>query len=140
MGKFLALIAAIGVAAGGTAAPQLRPGFAFYSDICHHRETGDLIGTRIGVMNLSDGVYVFFQEAEGELDDPQTVKLHSGALTDSELSFQVTEPPGSRTFVGTLSETAIKGRFTDGGVGPTGTGVYNLKRVRLPEKSFPECR
>ncbi|HEY5085262.1 MAG TPA: hypothetical protein VII48_12095, partial [Rhizomicrobium sp.] len=77
---------------------------------------------------------------EGKLEQPQIVRLVRGGLIGAKLSFKVDDPGGQRTFAGTVSETAIKGHFTDGGVGPQGNGRYDLKRVALPESGFPECR
>jgi hypothetical protein len=141
MRKFFLLAIMVGLLPCSIAAgKESRTGFKFYSDVCLHRETGDLLGTRIGVMTLPDGIYIFFQEAEGQLEEPQTFKLARNALTGSKLSFSLTDSAGQRTFVGTISEAAINGRFTDGGVGPKGNGRYDLKRVALPESGFPECR
>ena len=141
MQRLLPLLGVLGLLPCAAASAQERgSGFVFYSDVCLHRETGDLIGTRIGMMKLRDAVYVFYQDAEGQLEQPQIVRLARGGLTGSKLSFKVDDSGGQRTFAGTVSETAIEGHFTDGGVGPKGNGRYDLKRVALPESGFPECR
>ena len=141
MKKLLPLLAATGLIPSGFVGAQgPGTGFTFYSDICLHRETGDLLGTRIGVMKLRDATYIFYQIAEGEFEQPQIIKLTKDGLAGSKLSFPVADPDRPSTFVGTIGERAIEGHFTNGAVGPKGTGTYDLGRVELPEANFPACR
>jgi hypothetical protein len=141
MRRLLPFLVMIGLVPWNVAVGQSTPpGFAFYSDVCFNPEGGDLIGTRIGVMKLRDATYLFYQDAEGIFGQPQIVMLAPRALAGRKLSFQIADVNGPSTFVGTISDTMIQGRFTDGSVGPKGTGIYNLKRVALPEGRFPKCR
>jgi|SRR5581483_10468744 len=141
MRRLLPFLVMIGLMPCGVAMGQSAPpGFAFYSDVCYNSQGGDLLGTRIGVMKLRDAVYLFYQDAEGIFGEPQIIALPPHALAGGKLSFTIADFPDPSTFVGTISDRAIKVRLTNGGVGPKGTGVFNLKREALPEEGrFPAC-
>jgi hypothetical protein len=109
-----------------------------YSDMCVHPESGDLLGTRIMLLDLNDGPYLIFQEAEGAMGTPEIVRLERGALEGKALNFAV-GPKHSR-FHGTLTDREITGRFQDGRLGTAGKAGLRLKRVAKIEKGFPDCR
>ena len=115
-------------------------GLRLYSDMCIHPESGDLLGTRIAVFDLGDASYVTFQEAEGVMGKPETVRLAPDDLRGSALSF-VLESGGKRErFQGAITEGSIAGKFDDGRAGPTLNPVFQLKRVSKIVKGFAVCR
>jgi hypothetical protein len=59
----LAVLGATGMISSGAGAETPRAPFTLYSDACLHRESGDVLGTRIGFLNIRGGLYVFYQAA-----------------------------------------------------------------------------
>jgi hypothetical protein len=84
-----------------------------YSDMCVHPESGDLLGTRIMLLDLNDGPYLIFQEAEGAMGMPEIVRLERGALEGKALNFAV-GPKHSR-FHGRLRIVKSPGASKTGG-------------------------
>jgi hypothetical protein len=91
--------AAVGaVVTAAHAAPAPMPsnapmGLALNSDACVHPQSGDLLGTGIGILRLNRGheVYFFYQDVEGEWLEPQIIQLHrgEGGPLGSKISFEV---------------------------------------------------
>jgi hypothetical protein len=138
--RFIILLLALYVAACDCAMAESNEDFVLYSDICAHSETGDLLGTRIGLINLFDSTYVFFQVAEGRLESPQVSKLSTGGLGKGKLSFPVSIAGKAKMFQGTVTNAAIIGNFDDQSFGPTGNSVFHLKRTSALDKTLPRCR
>jgi len=122
------------------AAADAASNFILYSDICVHAETGDLLGTRIGLIKLSDATYAFFQVAEGVTESPQINKLSSGDIKDGKIAFPVLIAGKSKIFQGTITNTAITGNFSDHSFGPSGKTVFHLNKVAMPERPSQQCR
>ena len=123
-------------ASGAFAMDRLPESFVVYSNVCVHRETGDLLGTRIALLRFSDGAYVLVQSAEGELEAPDTIKLAEDPWKTSRLRFAMTG--SQKIFHGTLSPGALSGNFDEAGLNSLGRPVKALPRSA--EKFFPECR
>lgn len=70
--------------AGAGAAPATP--FTLYSDVCYHRESGDILGTRIGILRLPEGRYLYLQFAEGDFVAPQMIMLVPEDLQGGQLT------------------------------------------------------
>ncbi len=113
-----------------------------YSDICLHSESGDLLGTRIVVLRLRDGDYVYFQPSEGWPRSPVGAKA---AIADNatDIEFHVAEPgQPAIDFKGKLTDQFLSGRIEyDDGAGKKWLGdPMRLPRIDNPKNGFPNCR
>ncbi len=115
-------------------------GIRLYSDVCYHVETGDVLGTRIAILNLEDGPYVLYQEAQGDLGQAQIVRIDRKDIANSKIIFSIQDDGKSETFRGSITAGGITGRFDDNRTGVFGNAVFKLNRVTLPHKGFPDCR
>jgi hypothetical protein len=110
-----------------------------YSDICFHAESGDLLGTRIIVLRLRDGDYVYFQSAE---DSPSSAKaIIADNATDIE--FHIIEPDRPAIdFKGKLTDQLLSGRMEyDDGKGNKWLGdPMRLPRLDNVQKGFLTCK
>jgi hypothetical protein len=105
--------------------------FALYSNLCLHRQSGDLLGTRVALLRLGDGAYAMYQESEGWPGKPLMVKLDPGLLKKSKLDFQVSMEGGeSRIVRGDVTGNVLV--LTSGGL------RMNEKILRLPRVPLPE--
>lgn len=117
--------------ATAVSAADMVNGFALYSNVCLHGESGDLLGTRIALLRLADGVYAMYQESEGWPGEPRMVKLDDGQFKKGRLDFTVQIDRQSRV---------VQGRVTDKALLLTSGGLRNdekplrLDRAPLPEK------
>ncbi|HVZ27081.1 MAG TPA: hypothetical protein VG798_00360 [Rhizomicrobium sp.] len=109
----------------------------FYSDFCYHEESGDVLGIRIGILNLSDATYVFYQEAEGAPGVPQLFKLKLGAMAGPKFTLRVDE---NRVLQGTVTDSAIDAHFNGGYVSSRGEKNLHLERVSDVRKGFRDCK
>jgi hypothetical protein len=113
---------------------------ALYSDACWHVEAGDLLGTRIGVIRLSDDTYVFAQEAGGDWNQPFIAKATAADLKHGRLTFTISDSGKPVSFHGTISEKMVTGQF-DGWQDFNGKPlVVHLSRVPASKKGVPDCR
>lgn len=113
--------------------------FSLYSDICYHKESGDVLGLRVGVLWLGPyEPFVFVQHGEGDMGQARLAKLdRKGAR----ISFTITEDGKTHRFSGTISETEIVGRFPDISVEPGRNRTeHRLKRVYDRQLGFASCR
>jgi hypothetical protein len=115
-------------------------GIRLYSDICYHVEAGDVLGTRIAILNLEDGPYVLYQEAQGDLGQAQIVRVDRKDIANSKLIFSIQDDGKSETFRGSITAERITGRFDDNRTGVLGNAIFKLNRVMLPHRGFPDCR
>lgn len=134
---FWGLVAAPGAA---TATESGKAGFRLYSDFCFHEESGDVLGTRIGLLELEDGPYVMYQEAIGWPGRAQIVQVDRKDITRSKITFSIQDDGKSKTFRGSITAEQIIGRFDDNRTGVRGNTEFKLNRVTLPHKGFPDCR
>lgn len=120
-------------------------GIALYSTACINEQSGDLLGERIGILRLNRGyeTYFFYQEAEGEWQEPQITQLHRGEgdTMGSTISFDVRWGGEKDTFKGTITDKMIVGQFSN----PHHTNnsdqrEFRLPRVSLNQKGYPDCR
>ena len=124
-----------------TQSASAAPGFTLYSDVCYHREGGDVLGTRIGILRLPEASYLYLQFAQGDFEAPQMIKLGPDDLKAGRLTFSaqiLTKGRGS-TFHGHITDLALTGAF-DNAPGPSGNGHLNLPRIALDKKGFPDCK
>ncbi len=131
-----------GLGGNAAAAPgQVRD----YSNICYNTESGDILGTEIGLVDMgremyvtyrvTDGGFVSISVAELTLDDYKKAKAGS-------LEFESADARAPGTYRGRITDREIV--LTAGGM--TNTGDYNdkdhspihLKRVKLPFY-YPDC-
>jgi hypothetical protein len=112
------------------AAPEVA---AFYSNFCYNVEAGDVLGTRIGILNLSDATYVFFQEAEGIPVAPQVLTLKFGAMAGPSFTLRVDK---QRVLRGTITDSVIDAHYITG----YDTSKLHLKRMTIPQKGFADCK
>lgn len=134
---FWVLVAIPGAAA---AAGSGEAGLRLYSDYCLHEESGDVLGIRIGILDLEDGPYVVYQEAFGWPGKAQIIKLEKKDFENSKITFSVEGSGGTERFQGVVTAKQITGRFDGHRFGPRGNAVFKLSRVTLPRKGFPACR
>jgi hypothetical protein len=142
-------LGALTMVAGGVHAQvaplSLASGLALYSDACVNEQSGDLLGTRIGILQLNRGheVYFFYQDAEGEWQEPQIIQLHRGEgdVMGSNISFSVRWGDQTDAFHGTVTDKLIVGEFQN----PRHTNErdqrqFRLLRVSPDQKGYPDCR
>jgi hypothetical protein len=116
--------------------------FALYSNVCFHNESGDILGTRMGVLRLGDGPYVFVQwSGGGDMMEAETYKLSPDEFKKGKLTFSVVYGQNRGTFHGTITDKAINGRFDN----PTIVSLWNkplfhLRKVNPQQKGYPVCR
>jgi hypothetical protein len=111
-----------------------------YSDVCWHRDAGDLLGYRIATLRLPDATYVLFQAAEGQWTDPSIGKASADALRHGKLVFSVMDGGKPVSFRGAITEKTVTGRF-DGLYGLKGEPLtVHLSRVSASSKAAPNCR
>lgn len=136
MSRILVVLSVLFAAQAFWGAASAAESFAVYSDVCLHRETGDLLGTRIALMRFADATYVFVQIAEGQLEEPLVSEMSGDPARTGRLEFKLADGGTPISFRGKISDGAVIGRFE-----PTALGrVFHLRRVRMPETHFPECR
>jgi hypothetical protein len=139
MSRILTALLLILLPVGGAVAVEWAPeNLAVYSNVCVHRQTGDLLGTRIALLRFADATYVYVQIAEGELETPQVIKLSDDPWKTSHLQFVMMGDGAPRVFRGALSSNALSGNFEEAGLNTIGHPVTRLPRST--EKYFPECR
>jgi hypothetical protein len=111
-----------------------------YSDICLHPESGDLLGTRIIVLKLRDGNYVYFQPSEGEPGLPASAKA---VINVTDIEFHVAEPDRPTVdFKGKLTDEFLNGRIEyDNGAGRKWLSEpMQLPRIGNLQNGFPNCK
>lgn len=109
-----------------------------YSDICYNVEGGDALGTRIGVVTLSNATYAFLQLSEGYPDDkPQMSVVSDVDLKKGKLVFSVMRDNAMTTFRGTMTAKALTGTFSP--KWPGDPKVFQLRRVPARQK-FADCK
>ena len=134
----MAVLAAL-VSQSALAVPE--PGFTLYSDVCYHREGGDVLGTRMGILRLPEASYLYLQFAQGDFEAPQMIKLGPDDLKAGRLTFSaqiLAKGPGS-TFHGRITGMAVTGAF-DNVPGLSRGGHLNLSRIVPDKKGFPDCK
>lgn len=135
----VAAMAVLAVLAMESASPAPAPGFTLYSDVCHHRESGDILGTRIGLLKLPEASYVYLQSAEGVFMPPQLIKLGPDDLKGGRLAFSAQilakGPPSS--FHGRITDAALTGTFDN--TLPSDERHLNLRRIASGKKGLPDC-
>lgn len=136
MSRFLVCLMLVVLCAAPSRADDDGPTFLhLYSNICINRESGDLHGIRIGILDLADANYVFFQTAESWTQGPQIIQLPARVLSGSKilsakLQFSVTGEDHKRhVFRGTITDTSI--------VGDYGVPDIEGKRERHLDKMIP---
>ena len=113
--------------------------FSLYSDACWHAQAGDLVGSRIGILRLSDAAYVFLQAAEGDWNAPSVGKLSAADLKQGKLVFAVSDGGKPVSFRGTVTEKTIAGQF-NGWFGNNGKPlVVQLSRTPASKKGVSDC-
>jgi hypothetical protein len=137
---FLALLLPLAVSGRAHAADSESGGIRLYSDICFHEESGDVLGVRIGILNLEEGPYVLYQEAQGGLGQAQIIKIDPRDIANSKITFSIQDGGVSNKFRGSITANRITGRFDSYRAGARGNVVFKLDRVMLPQKGFPDCR
>lgn len=148
MRKLLPLLIFVMSASVASAAPTLPSkapmGIALYSTACINAQSGDLLGERIGILRLNRGheTYFFYQEAEGEWQEPQIAQLHrgEGEPMGSTVSFDVRRGGEKDTFKGTITDKMIVGQFSN----PRHRNGFEQREFRLPrvslnQKGYPDC-
>jgi len=124
----------------GIPAAAVADNFALYSDACWHKEAGDLLGTRIGIVRLSDAPYVFLQAAGGDWNAPFIAKASAKDLKQGTLVFSISDGGKSVSFRGTITEKTVTGLF-NGWFGDKGKPLtVRLSRVPVAKKGAPDCR
>jgi hypothetical protein len=124
----------------GRASAAPTPGFTLYSDVCYHRESGDILGTRIGILKLPEASYLYLQSAQGAFTPPQLIKLEPGDLKDGRLTFStriLLKGPQS-SFHGRVTDAALTGTFDN--ALPFDERRLNLRRISPDKKRFPDCK
>jgi len=111
--------------------------FTLYSDVCLHQESGDLLGTRLGLLRMVDDTYAFYQLAEGWPGEPQIVKLDEDQLKKSRIDFQASQDGKRFSVQGRIAGNTIV--LTAGGLRDHDEKILRLKKVALPER-VPYCR
>ena len=135
-----ALMTFLGLLVAGRASAAPAPGFTLYSDVCYHRESGDILGTRIGVLKLPEDIYLYLQFAEGEFSPPQLIKLGPNGLKAGQLAFsaQIGAKGPASSFRGHITDTALTGAFDN--TLPPEERRLSLRRISPDKKGFPDCR
>ena len=130
----------LGLLAAGSASGAPAPGFSLYSDVCYHRESGDILGTRIGILKLPEASYLYLQSAEGVFTSPRLVELGPDGLKGGQLTFttQILLKGPQTTFHGRVTDTALTGSY-DNTLGADSRRL-NLRRISPEKKGFPDCK
>jgi hypothetical protein len=80
-----------------------------YTDMRYHRESGDVLGTEVSVVNSRQGYYAVYQSSEGEPGVPVVVPAK---VEGTSLQFDVPAATDSRgRFTGTFDATGLTGTF-----------------------------
>jgi hypothetical protein len=136
----IAAMVLVGILTGSGMVSAATPaGFTLYSDACYHRESGDVLGTRIGILRLPEANYAYVQFAEGEFAPPQMVKLQVDAKGIS-FSAQILAKGPPSVFHGRLTDGALNGEFDDHLQDPSGKTMFVLRKVEIGKKGFPDCK
>lgn len=142
MKRFFALLAAFTMECSGARADLPRGIFTLYSDLCLHRQSGDVLGTRIGFLNIRGGTYIFYQASAGELEAPQIMPLPDGQLAKSQfLRFSAKTFSGTDQFSGVVTPQAIDGNFQGAKTDDFGKGGRDMHLPKVdPQAGLPYCK
>ena len=135
-------VAAVSLAApvASTAQDVRRTVAIVYSDVCTHADTGDLLGDRVVVLRFFEGDYVFFQTAQGAIQEP----LLGTATIDyknNDIVFKVSASDKSvATFKGKMDGKVLTGKFDNHWTNRSGGELLRLSRIDAGQRDVPECR
>lgn len=134
-----AAMAVLAVLTTESASAAPAPGFTLYSDVCYHRESGDILGIRIGLLKLPEVSYLYLQSAEGEFTPPQLIKLEPDDLKGGRLTFsaQILAKGPLSSFHGRITDAALTGTFDS--TLPSDERHLNLRRIAPGKRGFPDC-
>lgn len=139
MMRHAAVLAVLTVLAAQSALAAPEPGFTLYSDVCYHRDSGDILGTRMGILRLPEASYLYLQFAEGDFTPPQLVKLDRQG---DRLSFsaQILAKGPMSVFHGRITGAMPTGAFDDHAQAPSGKTRFDLRMTSAGKKGFSNCK
>lgn len=98
-----------------------------FSTLEYHRESGDVTGIEIFVVNSKRGYTASVQISEGEPDAPVLVPVQ---VNGASLSFELTRSGKPLKFTGTVRSDGLFGRFDNGAFSDNPDGSFLMKRGR----------
>ena len=115
---------------------QSRERLAIYSNFCYHVEAGDLLGTRIILLQDygADPHFIIFQQAEG---DPTEPRIGRSEIRGGAIQFEVDlGQPQHHRFSGTITPQSITGQLQYSGAKPR-----KMRLLRQPNTidPTPDC-
>jgi hypothetical protein len=111
---------------------------AYYTDVCYHPMTGDVLGDRLTLLSSPDGYTVKFQLAEGELG---TAIEGKAAVSGDALTFELNPKDGkSLSFKGRITPEEVTGQFSNGRLSFSGKPEVHWRRVAINEFTIGLCK
>jgi hypothetical protein len=128
----LTVVSVVGVTAAITVtsavAQRLKPKTTgVFSNMEYHKDSGDVSGIEVFIVNTKHGYMATVQIAEGEPDAPILVPV---TQSGDSLSFEVPSAGAKLLFTGTVKADGLYGHFNNGAFSDRSDGRFMLRRGR----------